>query len=57
MVESQRNLAGIAVADALNKPVDERGIDVTEHILDGLVLDFRVPSGNGALQNADKVPR
>jgi hypothetical protein len=48
-----RLIAGIAVVDALNTPVDERGIEVTEHILDGLVLDFRVLSGDGALQNAD----
>ena len=37
----------------LNKPVDERGIDVTEYVLDGLVLDFRVFSSDGALQDAD----
>ena len=43
----------MAVVDTLKKPVDERGIDVTEHVLNGLVLDFRVFSSDGALQDAD----
>jgi hypothetical protein len=34
--------------DTLNKSVDEREIDVTKH-----VLDFRVFSSDGALQDAD----
>ena len=38
-----RNLADIAVVDTLNN----------ERVLDGLVLDFRVFSSDGALQDAD----
>ena len=37
----------------MDELVDESGVNVAQKIFDGLVLNFRVPDGNGALKDTN----